>query len=231
VSPLRVGLASDVPTHPFSPLFGELVARLPGFEMSLQDATGARLCDALLHGTLDAAVVTGDAALPDRLNRWPLFSDAAALVMPLGHALDTGDAVPLAHGHSHQRSSASARHRPPPRPADQQPDVPGSDPGTVRPLPPDRSRLTRLRPLGRSAKHRVQRHLRQPVGARRRPDRRAGAAVVYPLHAGLRRPGRLGQGCVKPELTVECSSGRRGTVVCLERFGFECKEAKHGRYG
>lgn len=96
VSPLRVGLASEVPTHPFSPLFGELVARLPGFELSLEDATSAGLCEALLHGTLDAAVVIGDAALPDRLNRWPLFSDAAALMMRPGHALDTGDAVPLA---------------------------------------------------------------------------------------------------------------------------------------
>lgn len=88
--------ASNVPTQPFSPLFGELMARLPGFELSFEDATSAGLCEALLHGTLDAAVVTGDAALPDRLNRWPLFSDAAALMMPPGHALDTGDAVPLA---------------------------------------------------------------------------------------------------------------------------------------
>jgi len=95
-SPLRVGVASDVPMPPFLPVFGELAARLPGFELNLEGASGAGLCEALLHGTLDAAVVTGDAALPDRLNRWPLFRDAAVLMMPPGHALDTGDAVPLA---------------------------------------------------------------------------------------------------------------------------------------
>lgn len=95
-SPLRVGVASDVPMPPFLPVFGELAARLPGFELNLDGASGAGLCEALLHGTLDAAVLTGDAALPDRLNRWPLFRDAAVLMPPPGHALDTGDAVPLA---------------------------------------------------------------------------------------------------------------------------------------
>ena len=95
-SPLRVGLASEVPTGPFAPLFAELAARLPDFELCLQDASGAELVEALLHGALDAAVVTGDAALPERLNRWPLFADAAVLVVPPGHALDGADAVPLA---------------------------------------------------------------------------------------------------------------------------------------
>lgn len=94
-SPLRVGLAADVPTLPFLPVFGELAARLPGFELSLEDASGAKLCEALLRGTLDAAIVTEGAALSDRLNRWPLFRDVAMLMMPPGHALDTGQAVPL----------------------------------------------------------------------------------------------------------------------------------------
>ncbi len=94
-SPLRVGLATDVPTPPFLPVFGELAARLPGFELSLEGAGSAKLCEALLQGTLDAAVVTEDAALSDRLNRWPLFRDMAVLMLPPGHALDTGEAVPL----------------------------------------------------------------------------------------------------------------------------------------
>ncbi len=94
-SPLRVGLAADVPTPPFLPVFGELAARLPGFELSLEGAGTAKLCEALLQGTLDAAVVTEEAALSDRLNRWALFRDVAMLMLPPGHALDTGEAVPL----------------------------------------------------------------------------------------------------------------------------------------
>ena len=94
-SPLRIGLASDVPASPFVPLFAELAARLPGFALSLQDATGAELVEALLHGSLDAAFMIGDAMLPDRLNRWPLFTDAAVLVVPHGHAFAGMDDVPL----------------------------------------------------------------------------------------------------------------------------------------
>ena len=94
VSPLRIGLAPDVPTGPFTPLFQELAARVPGFELHLQDASDVELAEALLHGTLDAAIVTGNAALPDRLNRWPLFTDAPVLLVPPGHALD-GEETPL----------------------------------------------------------------------------------------------------------------------------------------
>ena len=95
--PLRVGIMPEVPTQPFLPVFQELFRRLPGFELILEEAGSAGLCEALLQGTLDAAVVTGDAELPDRLNRWPLFADASVLLMPPGHALDSGDgvAVPL----------------------------------------------------------------------------------------------------------------------------------------
>ena len=94
-SPLRVGLATDVPTPPFLPLLQELAARLPGFELSLADASSATLCDALLHGTLDVAVVISSTPLPERLNRWPLFTDELVLLMSAGHALAANDAVSL----------------------------------------------------------------------------------------------------------------------------------------
>ena len=80
-SPLRVGLALDVPACPFAPVFRELAAGLRGFELHLQDAAGSVLAEALLHGALDAAVVTAATALPDRLNRWCLFDDAPVLLV------------------------------------------------------------------------------------------------------------------------------------------------------
>lgn len=95
-SPLRLGFAADVPTHPFLPLLKEIGTRLPGLHVTVADAGIANLCDSLLHGTLDAALVTGSTALPDRLNRWTLFTDMAALLMPTGHALDAAGALPLA---------------------------------------------------------------------------------------------------------------------------------------
>lgn len=89
-SPLRVGFAPDAPTPPFLPVFGELAARLPAFELTLVEADSAALHDALLHGTLDLAVVTADASLPERLNRWALFHDTVMLLMPAAHPLAAG---------------------------------------------------------------------------------------------------------------------------------------------
>ena len=95
-SPLRVGLTPGVPMQPFVPVLQELARKLPNFRLTLDDADSAGLCEALLRGTRDAALVTGAAGLPERVNRWPLFADAAVLVMPPGHVLDRHDAVPLA---------------------------------------------------------------------------------------------------------------------------------------
>ncbi len=92
---LRLGLAMDVPTPPFMPLFEELGTCLQGFKLALVNGGIASLCGSLLDGTLDAAIVTGNAALPERLNRWTLFTDTAVLLMPPGHAPDAA-AMPLA---------------------------------------------------------------------------------------------------------------------------------------
>ena len=94
-SPFRIGIATDVPTLPFLPILHELSCRLPGFELLLDDAPSACLCDALLHGALDAAIVTDVLPGPDRMNRWPLFTDTDALVMPPGHPLDVPGAATL----------------------------------------------------------------------------------------------------------------------------------------
>ena len=81
-APLRLGFSPDAPPLPFVPLFAELARALPGFELRLTEAGGAGLMDALLSGTLDAAVVTSAAALPERMNRWSLFDDAVVLLLP-----------------------------------------------------------------------------------------------------------------------------------------------------
>jgi LysR family hydrogen peroxide-inducible transcriptional activator len=82
-SPLRIGFAPDSPTPPFLPLFAELAARLPAFELSVAE-TGD-LVDGLLNGSLDVGVVTDAVALSDRVNRWALFKDLAVLLVPEGH--------------------------------------------------------------------------------------------------------------------------------------------------
>jgi DNA-binding transcriptional LysR family regulator len=78
------------------PVFEELATKLPGFELSLVEASNAGLCDFLLHGTLDAAVLIGPSALPERLNRWALLTHASTLIMSHGHKLAAADPCSLA---------------------------------------------------------------------------------------------------------------------------------------
>jgi LysR family hydrogen peroxide-inducible transcriptional activator len=94
-SPLRIGFAPDAPAPPFRPVFAEIAARLPAFQLDIVDADNDRLCDALLHGTLDVAIVTRGVDLPDRLNRWTIFTDTIVMVMPDDHELATQNAVKL----------------------------------------------------------------------------------------------------------------------------------------
>lgn len=94
-SPLRVGFTPDTPTPPFLPIFSELAARLQGFELSFADADAQGLCEGLLHGTLDVAVVASDPDLPERLNAWPLFQDKTVLMLPEEHVLLERDPVEL----------------------------------------------------------------------------------------------------------------------------------------
>jgi LysR family hydrogen peroxide-inducible transcriptional activator len=94
-SPLRIGFAPDAPTSPFRPLFQEMAARLPAFQLDIMDADNPGLFDALLHGTLDVAVVTRGTDLPDRLNHWTLFVDTAVVIMPDSHELSDAGALAL----------------------------------------------------------------------------------------------------------------------------------------
>ncbi len=95
-SPLRIGFTPGTPTPPFIPVLTELAAKLDGFELVLEDADGPGLCAALLHGTLDVAILPRDPAVPERLNVWPLFKDEVVLLLPPNHPLtDEPDPVSL----------------------------------------------------------------------------------------------------------------------------------------
>ena len=95
-SPLRVGFSPEAPTPPFMPVFQELASRLQGFELSLAEAEPPGLCDGLLHGTLDVAVLAAPPDLPDRLHAWGLFQDETVLMLPDGHALGEGATIDVA---------------------------------------------------------------------------------------------------------------------------------------
>ncbi|CAH0125672.1 LysR family transcriptional regulator [Roseomonas sp. CECT 9278] len=93
---LRIGLAPSVPVCNFSALFMEVATRVRGFEMNLRRTRSPELVEAMLHGTLDLAVLPESEALPDRLNTWPLWQESVAVVLPEGHRLAAHEQVEAA---------------------------------------------------------------------------------------------------------------------------------------
>ncbi len=89
-APLRVGFAPEAAPEPFAPLFAEIADRLPLLQLTLTEAAPAALCNALLQGQIDAAILPSTAPLPDRMNRWALYEDTIDALVP-----DTGEDGPL----------------------------------------------------------------------------------------------------------------------------------------
>jgi DNA-binding transcriptional LysR family regulator len=75
VASLRVGLPPTVSARVVAGPLTELMRRVPSIEVALTCAPQEQLVDALLAGTLDAALVVERPDLPERLDRWPLFAE------------------------------------------------------------------------------------------------------------------------------------------------------------
>jgi LysR family hydrogen peroxide-inducible transcriptional activator len=95
-APLRLGLAPSIPLGTLSPLLKEVATRVQGFEMTLRRGAGPELVEAMLHGTLDLALLPEGDPLPDRLNTWPLWVEGVVVIAPAGHRLAAMERVEAA---------------------------------------------------------------------------------------------------------------------------------------
>lgn len=100
-TPFRLGLGVQAPAALWR-LLRELDQQFATLGLVVRQGDGAALGDALLRGNIDAAVLDDPDALADRVNRWPLYWDRVAVLMPAGHALSAYAEVPAA-ALSHER--------------------------------------------------------------------------------------------------------------------------------
>ncbi len=84
---LRIGLGPGVPATPITGAVAETLRVLPGTEIHFTEALSGTLVDSMLADGLDCAFLPSEAALPERLNRWPIFTDSAMLICPDSHKL------------------------------------------------------------------------------------------------------------------------------------------------
>jgi DNA-binding transcriptional LysR family regulator len=84
---LKIGLGPGIGAAAVAGAVREVVAALPDAKIHFDESGPAALIDAMLTDMLDCALLPDTCDLPDRLNRWPLYTDRAVAVLPAAHRL------------------------------------------------------------------------------------------------------------------------------------------------
>ena len=94
-SPVRIGLDASLTAALLTPVVAELSRTVSTLDLSVQQDETVGLTGRLLEGEADAALLIDDGRIPERVHRWPLFTEGHVIVCPPDHALAKLDAVPI----------------------------------------------------------------------------------------------------------------------------------------
>jgi LysR family hydrogen peroxide-inducible transcriptional activator len=85
---LRIGRAPGISAAPIASAIAEVLRVFPSAELHFSESSAPSLAESMLADALDCALVLPEeSTLPDRLNRWPLYTETAVLVCPSAHRL------------------------------------------------------------------------------------------------------------------------------------------------
>ncbi|HQT87468.1 MAG TPA: LysR family transcriptional regulator [Acidiphilium sp.] len=84
---LKIGLGPGISASVIAALIRDVAAALPKLTVSFEENDALRITELMLADDLDCALLPGDWAMPERLNRWPLYQDRAAVFLPDRHEL------------------------------------------------------------------------------------------------------------------------------------------------
>jgi len=90
---LKIGLGPGIGAAGIAGAVREVAAALPGSKIHFEEAGPAALIEAMLTDMLDCALLPEFCEMPERLNRWPLYTDRAVAVLPPEHVLARQNAV------------------------------------------------------------------------------------------------------------------------------------------
>ncbi len=93
-APLRIGITDAVQATGLPRVLREVAGRVTELRLTLRRGAAPALAEALLAGELDAALLPGIDPLPERLNRWPLWSEGIIVLLPEEHELAAQDSIP-----------------------------------------------------------------------------------------------------------------------------------------
>ena len=95
-SPLRIGLGPAISAAHVTRAVRGLVRLYPEISVYFEEAGPAVLAEAMLADMLDCALLPGDSALPERLNRWKVAEERCQVVLPGDHPLALRDGLTAA---------------------------------------------------------------------------------------------------------------------------------------
>lgn len=84
---LRIGFGPGIGAVKVARAVREITHTLPNVAIHFEEAGPATLVEKMLKDCLDCALVSEDCDLSERINRWPLYSDRAVVVLPQDHKL------------------------------------------------------------------------------------------------------------------------------------------------
>jgi DNA-binding transcriptional LysR family regulator len=90
---LKIGLGPGIGAASVAGAVREVAGALPGATIHFEESGPATLIEAMLTDMLDCALLPEFCDLPERLNRWPLYTDRAVAVLPPEHEFAKQNAV------------------------------------------------------------------------------------------------------------------------------------------
>src|SRR4051812_20730978 len=84
-SPLRIGLEYSVPTSVLTPILSALRRQNTDIELTLRQGAQGQLCERMLAGEIDLALLINGPDLPERMHRWEMFTEQYVLLCPPEH--------------------------------------------------------------------------------------------------------------------------------------------------
>jgi LysR family hydrogen peroxide-inducible transcriptional activator len=90
---LKIGLGPGVGAADVAGAVREVTRTLPDVTLHFEESGPGALVEAMLTDMMDCALLPDHSDIPERLNRWPLYTDRAVVVLPANHKLMAQDAV------------------------------------------------------------------------------------------------------------------------------------------
>lgn len=95
-APLKLGVMCTIGPMRFIGFLSTFGRQHPGIEVSLMESVPERLCEALMEGKIDVAMMTPPAQPNERLNLKPLYQERFMVACAPGHRFEAMTAVPMA---------------------------------------------------------------------------------------------------------------------------------------